>query len=154
MSGSAFFDAALATSPTALVPVARVLDLLPLSHAPERVEEYRRAMASGARFPPISVLRIGSTWVIADGHKRFAACSGLGAGTIVVEVWGAHRFLADQWRQARANARKNATILSACARDPRQAGRLAATTWRHWRRVAACLWHLARGRVAPQPDAS
>lgn len=154
MSGSALFDAALATSPTALVPVARVVDLLPLSHAPERVEEYRRAMQSGARFPPISVLRIGRRWVIADGHKRFAACAGLGPGTIVVEVWGPRRFLADQWRQARANARKNATILGACARDPRRAGQLAGTTWRHWRRVAACLWHVARGRVTAQPDAS
>jgi hypothetical protein len=148
------FDAARATSPTALVPVARVLDLLPLSHAPERVEEYRRAMEAGARFPPISVLRLGSTWVIADGHKRFAAFSALGPSAILVEVWGPRRFLADQWRQARGNARKNAAILSACARDPREAGRLAATTWRHWRRVAACLWHLARGRVAPQPNAS
>jgi hypothetical protein len=145
MNGTSAFDPALARGATREVPCGSVVDLLPLTHAGERVAAYRAAMVGGARFPPIAVLDLGGRHVIADGHKRFTAYAGLGRPTIVVEVWGPGRFLRDQWRQVGENAAKNRAILAALFRDPGEAWRLARTTGGHWRRVAASLWRLARG---------
>ena len=140
---SAAFDAGAARGPTREVPLHAVLDLLPLSHAPERVAQYREAMRSGSRFPPVSVLRLGGRYVIADGHKRFSAYAELGQPTILVELWGPGRFLLDQARQVRDNARKNRAILGLALRDRREAARLARATLEHWLRVARSLAHLA-----------
>ena len=137
------FDPAAARGPTREVPLHAVLDLLPLSHAPERVARYREAMRAGSRFPPVSVLRLGRRYVIADGHKRFSAYAGLGQPTILVELWGPRLFLLDQARQAADNARKNRAILAHALHDPREAARLARATFAHWLRVARSLLHLA-----------
>jgi len=133
------FDATLAAGPTRIVPVSGIVDLLSITHAPDRIEDYRVAMLRGSLFPPIAVVRLFGRLIVADGHKRLAACAALGASRIPVEVWGLRRFLRDQARQVAKNARKNGTILRTLLRDPREAARLLATTLRHWRRVAVCL---------------
>ena len=139
------FDPGRARHATRCVALADVLDLLPLTHAPERVEEYRRAMEAGALFPPVSVLSLFGRLVVADGHKRLTACRPLVDGTLVVEVWPFHRFLRDQASQVRANARKNAAILAHAFTDRREALRLLRSTAGHWRRVALSLRELSRG---------
>ena len=135
------FDASCATSPIARLPVSAVHDLLTVTHAADRIARYRDEMAGGARFPPISVIRLFGRYLVADGHKRLAAFRALGAGEdeILVEVWPLSRWLADQQRQAVANARKNGRILALSVTHPREAGRLAATTVLHWRRVLVSL---------------
>jgi hypothetical protein len=141
----ACFDATLARHETWTLPIASVTDLLPLTHAPERVEEYRRAMAVGLLFPPVSVLRLFGRFILADGHKRFAACRPIVGDRLVVEVWPFSRFLLDQWEQARANGRKNAAILTNVLTNRPEAVRLLRGTAGHWRRVATSLLTLARG---------
>ena len=141
----ACFDPARATSATRTVEIANVVDLLPVSHAPERVHEYRRAMEAGALFPPVSVLSLFGRLVLADGHKRLSACRPLVGESLVVEVWPLPRFLRDQWEQARANGRKNAAILGHAFSDPREALRLLRSTTGHWRRVVVSLLAVARG---------
>jgi hypothetical protein len=139
------FDPRMAEFPTRTLPADAVVDLLPLSHVPERVAAYRDRMRAGDRFPPISVIRVFGRYVIADGHKRYSAYRLLGAPEIVVEVWPLTRWLRDQWRQAADHAHKNARIVSVSITDPRQAGRLLLTTVLHWRRVASSLiWRTAR----------
>ena len=133
------FDPRLSEFPTRTLPADAVVDLLPLSHVPERVAAYRDRMRAGDRFPPISVIRIFGRHVIADGHKRYSAYRLLGGSDIVVEVWPLTRWLRDQWRQARDHVRKNARVLSVSVTDPAQAGRLLLTTVLHWRRVASSL---------------
>ncbi len=146
----AAFDHSLSEGRTRRLPLSAVLDLLPLTHAHDRVLAYRGQMQAGARFPPVAVVPLGGRWVIADGHKRFTAYSALGPEAIVVEVWGVGRLLRDQWRQVRANAGKNRVILAACLNDRREARRLALATLGHWRRVLSSLRHLARiGRWPP-----
>jgi len=143
----ACFDAALARHETRTLPIASVTDLLPLTHAPERIEEYRCAMAAGQLFPPVSVLRLFGRFVLADGHKRLAACRPLAGDWLVVEVWPFSRFLLDQWEQARANGRKNGAILANSLTNRPEAVRLLRGTAGHWRRVATSLLSLARGSV-------
>jgi hypothetical protein len=143
----AAFDPGRAEYPTRSLPVSDVVDLLPLSHAPERIAQYRERMAAGDRFPPIAVIRLFGRYVIADGHKRYSAYRSLGAAAIVVEVWPLTRWLKDQWQQAVGNARKNGRILRTGVSDPRRAGRLLLTTLLHWRRVATSLMLRATGRV-------
>jgi hypothetical protein len=133
------FDPALAEGSTRVVPVSEIVDLLSITHAPERIEDYRLAMLRGSLFPPVAVVRLFGRFVLADGHKRLTACKGLGCSSIPVEVWGPGRFLRDQARQVSENARKNAAILKASFREPREAARLLATTLAHWKRVAVCL---------------
>ena len=133
------FDPARAEFPTRMLPVEAIVDLLPLTHVPERVTAYRDRMQAGDRFPPISVIRLFGRFVIADGHKRYSAYCLLGEPMIVVEVWPLHRWLRDQGRQARHNARKNARIVATSVSDPGGAGRLLLTTLLHWRRVASSL---------------
>jgi len=141
------FDPQLARFATIELPCSSIVDLLPLTHAPDRVARYRERMQSGDRFPPISVIRLGGRYVIADGHKRFSAYRTLGADRILVEVWPLHRWARDQWDQVVGNARKNGRILRLSVTDPPAAWRLACSTLRHWRRVATSLaWRATRSR--------
>jgi len=133
------FDSSAARLPTRVVPVAEVIDLLPIPHAPEVVARYREAMLAQRRFPPVSVLPVGRWLLLADGHKRLTAYRSLSPETIVVEVWTLRRWLNDQWRQARDNASKNAAILRTGVRNPAGAARMLGTTLAHWWRVARCL---------------
>ena len=141
-----FFDAAASEYPTRVVAIDAVTDLLSVPHAPEVVERYRVAMLAGDRFPPVSVIRLGGRLLLADGHKRLRAYRALGPETILVEVWSLARWLRDQRRQLRENARKNATILRRSFRDPAGAARLLGTTAAHWRRVARSLLRRTRSR--------
>lgn len=144
------FDPGRARHPTRELPVGEVVDLLELTHAAERIRDYCERMRAGDLFPPVSVVRLFGRWLVADGHKRLAAYRGLGPARIVVEVWPASAWLADQAGQARRNAAKNGRILARLFVDPRESARLAAGTARHWRRVALSLARrlLRRGRPA------
>lgn len=133
------FDARLAEFPTGVVPIDRVIDLLAVSHAPDRISVYRDAMIRGDRFPPVSVLSLAGRFVVADGHKRLTAYRAFGTSEILVEVWPFGRFVRDQLDQARANARKNREIAVRCVTDPREARRLLLATLLHWRRVVVSL---------------
>ena len=139
---------------------AEILDLFTATHAPERIESYRQAMADGEVFPPISVIQFGGRFVIADGHKRFRACRALGLGQITVELWPVSRLLADQYRQFRHKTRQIAMVLTRAARDPggrQDAHRLYWDTVGHWKRIALSAAERARrlgGRraVAGEPS--
>ena len=133
------FDPGAAAGTVRRLPIGEVIDLLAVTHAPERVQEYREMMLRGDRFPPVSVVRVAGRFVVADGHKRLSAYATLGRPDIVVEVWTFGRLLRDQLRQAAANTRKNGVIVSRAISDPRGAGRLLLTTMRHWKRVAVSL---------------
>jgi hypothetical protein len=141
------FDPQFACFRTVVLADADVIDLLPLSHAPERVAEYREQMQRGARFPPVSVIRLAGRYLVADGHKRLSAYRQLGHQEILVELWPLRRWLLDQWRQVRSNSRKNLRILSMGVSDPPAAWRLLLTTALHWRRVAISLTRRAAGRL-------
>jgi hypothetical protein len=132
------FNPALAAFPTRRVPITAVVDLLPVSHAPERIDAYRHAMECGERFPPISVVRVAGRLLIADGHKRFSAYRSLPVTEIVVEVWTKRRWLRDQRGQFLRKTRQQWTLLWRSAVDPQarvQAARLFWDTVGHWRRV-------------------
>lgn len=144
----AAFDSALAKFPTRTLPIARVVDLLPRSHVPERVELYRRAMHQGRLFPPVSVIRVGEKYLLADGHKRLAAYHTFAPRHVTVEVWTYSRWLCDQGGQLVRNFRKNGEILRLAFTNRREAARLLIATLGHWRRVALCLLAL----LPPRPD--
>jgi hypothetical protein len=134
------FDPALAAARTIVVARDRIVD--PLAHRPHdaaRIDQYRRDMLAGARFPPISVVRWGSRYLVADGHKRLAASAALGLADLCVERWTWRRWAADQGRQVRDNAAKNIRILKLSVVDPPAARRLLGSTLAHWRRVAGAL---------------
>ncbi len=133
------FDPTLAQLPTRALSLDDVVDVLTVSHSPERIAEYRARMRRGDRFPPISVIRLAGRFVVADGHKRLAAYRTLGEPEIVVEVWTFSRFMRDQWAQMRANAKKNRRILATSVSNPAEAGRLVQSTLLHWKRVATSL---------------
>lgn len=141
------FDPGVASHPVRFVAPSAIVDLLHVSHAHDVIDRYAAAMRDGARFPPVSVLRIAGRLVLADGHKRLAAARRVGVPAIPVEVWNWRRFASDQWRQARNNARKNGTIVRAAFRDPSLARSLAASTLRHWGRVVVSLATLGRRRM-------
>src|SRR3989442_5056784 len=105
------FDSVRATSPTRMVPLSQVVDLLQVTHAPERVAEYRKAMEDGKRFPPIAVVALGTRLIIADGHKRFAAYKTLPVRRILVEVWTMRRCLQDLACQSLRQATRGWRIL-------------------------------------------
>jgi hypothetical protein len=133
------FNPALAMFPTRRVLIGQVVDLLPVSHAPERIAAYRDAMERGVQFPPISVVRVAGRLVIADGHKRFSAYRSLPVTEIVVEVWTVRRWWGDQWGQFVRKTRQQSTLVWRSAVDPRaraQATRLFWDTLGHWRRMA------------------
>lgn len=136
---SAVFDPARAELRVRRVPVARVVDLLTVSHAPDRVEAYRAAMLAGERFPPIAVLAFAGRFWIADGHKRWSAYRELGATEVWVEVWTARRWLRDQLRQVAATGRRLGRALGLLAVRPREGLALLAAAPRHWWRVARSL---------------
>lgn len=56
-----------------LLPLAAVRDPLVVGHAEDVVACYREAMAAGAQFPPVAVVRLGGCYLLADGHKRLRA---------------------------------------------------------------------------------
>lgn len=136
------FDPALASGRTITVPIGAVVDLLQVTHAPDRIAEYRRAMLRGDRFPPIAVVVMGGRVLVADGHKRFTAYRALPVVDIVVEVWTIRRWLGDQWRQLRGKTRQQWRLVSRVAVDPgarRELNRLFRDTIGHWRRIAVSL---------------
>ena len=151
------FDPLRAQFPTRVVPLERVVDLLPLTHAPERVAQYRTAMLRGDRFPPIAVVRLGGRYLVADGHKRLSAYQELRHDEIVVEVWTIGRWLRDQSQQFGRKTRHQVSVLRRSRTDPearREARRLALDTIGHWRRVALSLRARLDGRAgipAPLP---
>lgn len=136
------FDETRAEFPTQQLAVAVLVDLLHVTHAPERIADYRGAMERGDRFPPISVVRLGPRFYVADGHKRFAAYRSLPVDTIVVEVWPLRRWLLDQWGQFSRKTRQQARLLWRMPVDRRsraEARELFWSTVRHWRRVTRSL---------------
>jgi hypothetical protein len=124
--------------------VREVIDLIDITHAPDRVEEYRLRMEAGDLFPPVSVVVFGPWVLVADGHKRLSAYRSFERATIVVEVWPFSRWIGNQWQQVLDNARKNARIAKLLVSDPPAARLLIATTLGHWRRVASSLLRRAR----------
>ncbi len=139
---SSCFDAALAAWPVCVLPVDQVIDLLQVTHAPAAIEQFRRAMEDGERFPPVSVVRLVGIYFIADGHKRFSAYQQLEPADIPVEVWTTRRWLADQWRQLAGKTIRQVTLARRCftsADGRRQAARLFWDTLGHWQRVIRSL---------------
>jgi ATP-binding cassette, subfamily B, bacterial MsbA len=150
------FDAARAQFPTRVVGLAQVVDLLPVTHAPERIAEYQAAMLRGERFPPIAVVRVGRRFLVADGHKRLSAYRQIADEPIAVEVWSVARWLRDQREQLVRKTRQQASLLRRSHRDPharQEARRLALDTLGHWRRIAlSARAGLARGSTARAGD--
>ncbi len=149
------FDAAGAQGPTRVLRVQEIVDLLPISHAPERIEEYRLAMQRGDRFPPIAVVRCGRRFFIADGHKRFSAYLELQRDEIVVEIWPPRRWLRDQWQQFVSKTRQQVRVLGRGGRTPqarREAARLLWDTVGHWRRIWRSLRAVRHGGAPPAPE--
>lgn len=136
------FDPARADFPTRVLPLERIVDLLSVPHAPERIAQYRDAMQRGERFPPIAVVRIGRRFVVADGHKRLSAWRALAGGPVLVQVWTIRRLLLDLWRQFARKTQQQAALLWRSTRDPQARGdarRLALDTVGHWRRIVRSL---------------
>jgi hypothetical protein len=136
------FDPHLAEHETRTVRVDEVMDLLEVTHAPDVIEAYRRAMRAGDRFPPICVVRLAGRLFIADGHKRFQAFCALGGEEITVELWPKRRWLADQWGQLRRKTRAQGSLLIRMPRDAAAraaARRLFWDTVGHWGRVVLSL---------------
>lgn len=128
--------------PTRVVATRQVVDLLRVTHDPDRIEEYCEAMRRGARFPPISVLPIAGRFVIADGHRRFQAFLTLGAHDIVVELWPWHAVARDLWQQHRAfmGGTVDAVRGLLSGGQARQRGRrFFRELLDHWRRIARSL---------------
>jgi hypothetical protein len=139
---ASYFDPAQAQFPTRTLPLASVIDLLSVTHAPERIAQYRSAMQRGERFPPIAVVRVGGRFLVADGHKRLSAFRALSPGPIVVEVWPVRRWLRDQWQQLARKTGQHVRLVRRGFRDPRarrEARRLALDTIGHWRRMLRSL---------------
>lgn len=141
-SSASCFDDSRAGLRLRWLRMPEIVDLLPLTHGDDTIESYRAAMSAGARFPPIAVFPLFGRYVIADGHKRYQAALRTGLDVAPVEVWTFRRVLADQWRQVRANGRKNVRIVRALFVDRAEAAYLLRTTILHWIRVARCvrLW--------------
>jgi hypothetical protein len=110
-----------------------------VTHAGDRVGEFRAAMRAGARFPPIGVLPLAGRWLVADGHKRFAAWRELGHREIDVEVWTLGRWLADQVRQVGGTGRRLGRAARLAFVRPAESWALLAAAPRHWWRVARSL---------------
>lgn len=147
-----YFDPALARGPTRVLPVSAVIDMLEVEHAPEHVERYRQAMASGARFPPVAVVRLAGRYFLADGHKRFCAARRLGAcDAIVVEIWSISRWAEDQWGQLRRKTALQLALLRRATRDPAaraEARALFAHFATHWGRIGRSVGEKLRRRRA------
>jgi hypothetical protein len=141
------FDPALAHAPTRVVPAERVIDLLEVTHASERIAEFREAMRRGERFPPVATVVVAGRFFLADGHKRFTACRPIGGPDIVVQVWTLRHWLRDQWRQLRGKTAQQLRLATRSIADPaarREARRLVLDTVGHWRRIASSLYRRLR----------
>jgi subfamily B ATP-binding cassette protein MsbA len=143
MSSDAF-DPELATHPTRMLDCDTLVDLLHVTNLPEVVAGYRAAMQDGARFPPVSVVRLFGVWFVADGHKRFTAYRGLGRRQILVEVWPLRRWLRDQAGQAQNTLRRWRAVLAGQPGSP-TIGTALFSELAHLRRILASL---ARSRPA------
>ena len=134
------FEPSLATSRPLRVSVDRIVDpLASVPHNLQKIEAYRADMIGGARFPPIGVVRFGRHFLVADGHKRFAAFVTSGQPEVWVDVWTWTDWIRDQTRQARDHMGKQGRVLRLSLTDPRAAFRLWASTFTHWWRVARML---------------
>ncbi len=136
------FDPGLASYPTRLLPIQRVIDPLHVTHSPGRVEQYRRAMLGGNSFPPVSVLRIGPYFLITDGHKRFSAYRSFCRSHILVESWTLAKWLSDQGQQLDKDLRTWSRALWRslyCRPARREVVQLAKTRLAHYRRVGCSL---------------
>ncbi|MFH1177737.1 MAG: ParB N-terminal domain-containing protein [Acidobacteriota bacterium] len=143
------FDTVLARFPTQVVALVQVVDLLHVTHRADRVAELKSAMEQGACFPPISVVRFGARYIVADGHKRLSAARELCFAKIVVEVWPWRRLAADLGRQHLRFLRRLAAALAQLARGgaERRAGRrFLAETAEHCLRIARSLARLRGNR--------
>jgi len=132
------FDQDLSNRPTRVVPVDRVVDLLRVPHAHDRIRMYRKAMASGDRFPPISVFRLGTIYVITDGHKRFTAVTKLGLKQIVVELWGIGTLCSDLLAQMWGQFSKGVIVISRIHHGPKARRRACwyfLSFFYHWKRM-------------------
>lgn len=135
------FDPSLAEHPLRTVRVDDVIDLLHVSHWPERVSEYHHAMQAGHRFPPIAIVYLGGRPFLADGHKRFQAYLRLQRTDIVVQVWPLQRWLADQYGQLRRSLSRWSIAVRGL-RDPTRRQILvvaAAQSTDHWKRILRSL---------------
>ena len=132
------FDPDLSDRPTQVIPVDQIVDLLRVPHAHDRIRMYRKAMEAGDRFPPISVVRLGRIFIIADGHKRFVACSELGLDDIEVELWGIGTLCKDLLAQMWSQIRKGATVISRLHHGPKARRRACwyfLSFFYHWKRM-------------------
>ncbi len=137
------FDLKLGSSPTRVVPVERVVDLLVVTHAPDRVERYRHAMLAGDRFPPVSVLPLFGWFLLTDGHKRFTAYKSIHAAEIPVQVWTIRRSMTHLGRQTLKEATQGCHIVAKLGRDPEAGTQLKKFLWSrvvHYRRLGRSLW--------------
>lgn len=144
------FDTRKASSPTRLVTVEDAVDPLSVTHAPERIAEYRAAMQRGDLFPPVAVVRVAGHYLLADGHKRFSAYRALGLPQLPVEVWTLRRWAADQGTQFARKTRQQITTFARACFDPAArpaARRLLLDTLGHWRRIALSTARWTRRRA-------
>jgi hypothetical protein len=141
--GALYFDVNQACSPTHVVPVCRVVDLLSITHVPDRVEQYRDAMLRGELFPPICVLPLFGWFLLTDGHKRFTAYKSFGENQIVAQVWTLRRSVSHLGGQTLREAREGARIVSQLGRDPQapvQLKKFLRSRVVHYRRLGRSLW--------------
>ncbi len=143
------FDLARAEFPSRLVRIDQLIDLLQYVHRPEVVQQYRERMKKGDRFPPVSVLPLGGSYLLTDGHKRLSALRSLGSPLVFVEVWTFRRWIGDQvaqlgdylqrtWQQLQ-NDYEEGELRAGFMRQFR-------TTMAHWKRIWMSLWELALAR--------
>ncbi len=131
------FDSSPAPARTRIVPIEAVVDpFASQPHNPAQVEAYRQAMLNGAQFPPIAVVRVGSRYLVADGHKRLTAFRSFGPSEIRVETWRWRDWVRDQHRQARNQMHKHRQALRSSLTDPGALLQLWRSIMRHWLRIA------------------
>ena len=137
------FDVRLASSPTRVIAVRRVIDLLSVTHVPDRVEQYRRAMSSGDRFPPICVLPLFGWFLLTDGHKRFTAYKSFQAADVPAEVWTLGQSIGHLGKQTLREAAEGCRIVGRLGRDPQAKGELRKflrSRVVHYKRLGRSLW--------------
>lgn len=148
-SGPDCFDSSLAEFETRVFPIDSIIDLLSSTHAPEKIAEYRAAMDNGAKFPPLSIVRIAGRYFLADGHKRLGACKERGMTQVTVELWPLRRIVADLYRQTGRSLRRVASLIAQTPRDPQARKRWRRFYWDtvlHWKRFFVTLPSLIGGR--------
>jgi len=137
------FDPKVTLAPTRTVPVSRVIDLLVVTHATERVAEYRQAMLQGGSFPPISVLPLLGWFLVTDGHKRFTAYSSLGDPEILVQIWTLRRSLLHLGQQTLKEVTQGFRLISSLGRDPQaptELKKFLGSRVRHYQRMGRSFW--------------